>query len=130
MRLEVATPGLVDVVHHVTYVRLPASDGSRGVLSGHEPSVVVLAPGAVEVRTDDATSFVVTEGGIATIDRDRVRLVSTWAVADADLAAVAEKVQARQRERRADEAEARGVARRSERATQRALAGLRREVSR
>lgn len=130
MYLGIVTPGRVEVIEDVVRIRLDAPDGSRGVLSGHERSRVVLEPGPVEVvRDQEVTTFIATEGGVAWIEPRGVELVSTWATRAHDLASLAKMVARRAQFRRDVEAQARLVARRHELATQRALAGLRREVS-
>lgn len=129
MQVEVLTPAGSRVYDDVVRMRFEASDGSRGVLPGHERSRSVVAAGAVEiVRVDGKVTYVACEEGLASIRPGLVQIVSPWA-AEADALSVLHlRVADRARDREVVEGEARAVARRHETATQRALVGLRREV--
>jgi F0F1-type ATP synthase epsilon subunit len=127
MTVEILSPGWVQSFANVVRTRLEAFDGSRGVLAGHEPSRAQLLPGPVELTFDDGTqAFVATEGGLAWLDRDSIRIATPWACAGADLEELAESVRSRARLRSEAEAQARALAQRHEKAAQRALVALRR----
>lgn len=134
LTLRVLTPTTTTVIEDVTRLRLESPEGSRGVLPRHEPARLVLDPEPIEVvrheGDEERRSFVATEGGLAWIDREEVIVVSRWAASAADLEALLDVVRGRESVRREAEAEARAVAHGHEVATQRALAALRREVSR
>jgi F-type H+-transporting ATPase subunit epsilon len=55
-------------------------DGEIGILTGHEPTLALLAPGEVQIRSDDGESVVAqVEGGFLSIDHDRVTVVADTA---------------------------------------------------
>jgi F0F1-type ATP synthase epsilon subunit len=132
MRLEFVTPAGVTELDHVVHIRFDAPDGSRGILPRHERARVVVEPGAIEVvqrQADQLQSrFVASDGGIALIEGDRVRVATRWASVANDLDELRLKVASRRDLRRQRAAEAKTIAARHETVTRRALAGLRREV--
>ncbi len=127
MQVHVVSPGWVETFSSVVHVRIEATDGARGFQPRHEPALVRFVPGPIEITFSDGDErFVATEGGLACMDRDGFRLVTPWATAASDLAALADGVRARRELRRTAEEEARALAMRHEKAAQRALVGLRR----
>jgi F-type H+-transporting ATPase subunit epsilon len=56
------------------------TEGELGVLAGHAPTLAVLAPGQVQIRSGGGESVVAdVEGGFLSIEHDRVRVVSDTA---------------------------------------------------
>lgn len=131
MQVLLSTPSGLETIEGVTRLRLEAPDGSRGVLPGHEPARVAVRPGPAVLATGPEPQderYLVTEGGIAWIQPQRVLLVTRWAASAASLEVLREHVHARRATRAAAEQRARAIAHRHEMATRRALAQLRREV--
>ncbi len=51
-------------------------DGDLGILPGHTPILCVLAEGEVRVQTDGAWRTAVVDGGVLSVDHDRVTIVA------------------------------------------------------
>lgn len=51
-------------------------DGDLGILPGHTPTLVVLAPGEVRIETEGATKIAQIDGGFLSVDLDVVTVVS------------------------------------------------------
>lgn len=133
LELRVITPSRELHIREVAHLRIEASDGSRGVLPGHERATTRLREGAVYVRIAEGRetreTFVVTEGGMAVIGPREVVLVTSWAEAADEIEALAALVRARAARRADIDTQARTVGRRHETALRRALIALKREVS-
>ncbi|GAB6901584.1 F0F1 ATP synthase subunit epsilon [Kineosporia succinea] len=56
-------------------------EGEIGVLSGHEPTLALLAPGKITIRGEDGSTVEaqVEDGGFLSIDHDRVTVVADTA---------------------------------------------------
>ncbi|WP_152362810.1 F0F1 ATP synthase subunit epsilon [Microlunatus speluncae] len=55
-------------------------DGDMGILPGHAPVLAVLAPGGVEIVTEDASREVVAvDGGFLSVAQGRVSILSEYA---------------------------------------------------
>lgn len=132
LEVRISTPAGLEALGGIVRVRLEATDGSRGVLPGHERARLCLVAGPIElwdhVDGRERCRYVATEGGVAEVEPEAVTLVCRWAAQASSLPALREQVRARRAERAAAEQEARAIAHRHETATRRALAGLRREV--
>lgn len=132
MTVEVSTPAEHLTLTGIRRLRLEATDGSRGILPGHERARLAFMAGPIELgegpHDDERVRYLVTEGGAARIDPDGVLLVCRWAATADSLAELRQHVLARRAQRAAAEEEARTLAHRHEVATRRALAGLRREL--
>lgn len=127
--LVLQSPAGADEVEGVTALRFEAPDGARGVQPGHEPALALLASGMASYRCGESTAYLATEGGVAWIDRQRVRLVSRWIARAPSMEALLRLVKRRRILRDRLEEQARRQAERHELATRRALAKLQREVS-
>jgi len=57
------------------------SEGEIGVLTGHEPTLALLAPGRITIRGEAGETVVaqVEDGGFLSIDHDRVTVVADTA---------------------------------------------------
>ncbi|MCA9690687.1 MAG: hypothetical protein KC636_13845 [Myxococcales bacterium] len=117
-----------------TSLRLCVADGLRGVLPGHEPALVRVTEGELQVTHVDAggvaRSRIATEGGLAHITPTSVLLVLRWATIAAQREELMRRVLERAAERATLEREAVRLSHQHERATRRALARLQREVAR
>ncbi|MCX4244896.1 FoF1 ATP synthase subunit delta/epsilon [Paraliomyxa miuraensis] len=132
MTVELSTPAGLRTITNVRRLRLEATDGSRGILPGHERARLAFAAGPIELvrgpPDDERVCYLATEGGVAQLDPHGVLLVCRWASLADSLDELRQQVLARRAQRSAAEEEARALAHRHEVATRRALAGLRREV--
>jgi F-type H+-transporting ATPase subunit epsilon len=56
-------------------------EGEIGILTGHEPTLALLAPGQVQIRREGGESIIaeVEDGGFLSIDHDRVTVVADTA---------------------------------------------------
>ncbi|MDX6770133.1 MAG: F0F1 ATP synthase subunit epsilon [Elusimicrobiota bacterium] len=77
--LEMVTPEKVALSTPADFVVLPAVDGEMGVLPGHAPFVVQLAPGEVRVTADGQVRRFAVSGGFAEIKDDTVALFAETA---------------------------------------------------
>ena len=58
-------------------VILRTTEGDMGVLTGHEPTLAVLAPGQIRILSDSGSSVVAeVEAGFLSVEHDRVTVVS------------------------------------------------------
>ncbi len=79
LTLEVTTPERVVLEAKADFVVLPAYEGEMGVLPGHAPYLVQLAPGEVRVtETGEVRRFAIS-GGFAEIKDDKVSLFAETA---------------------------------------------------
>lgn len=129
LRLYLCTPFGEEVVEGVRHLRLEAHDGSLGVQPGHEPALLGLLPGALTLRAE-SESFVGTEGGFAWIEGESVRVITRWAARAESLQALLALLETRAERHSRLESEVQSQLRRHEGATQRALVGLQRQVTR
>jgi F-type H+-transporting ATPase subunit epsilon len=56
-------------------------EGEIGILSGHEPTLALLAPGQIQIRSEGGETVVaeVQDGGFLSIEHDRVTVVADTA---------------------------------------------------
>ena len=70
MTVEILTPDVVLYEGDATYVGLPGSDGSLGVLNNHAPLVTTLREGEVVVKNDkDEKTFAVKGGTVEVLNK-------------------------------------------------------------
>ena len=79
LTLELVTPEKVAWSAPADFVVLPASDGEMGVLPGHRPYLVQLAPGEVRVTVGDEVKRYAISGGFAEVKDDTVSLFAETA---------------------------------------------------
>ena len=104
IHLEIATAGGSVYDDMVSYVELPFSDGSVGVLKDHAPMLGAIEDGVVTARKEDGTTeFVAVDLGVANIVHNEVTLLVRTAerAENIDLPR-AEAAERRARERLAD----------------------------
>ncbi len=129
MRVRISTPRGELVREQIVHLRFGSDDGWRGVLPGHEPARAALIEGPIALRdVAGEQRWIASEAGVVAIDRDEVRILTTWAIDASTLAELREAVELRDRARIEIEAEARALAHRHELATRRALIALERKV--
>lgn len=59
-----------------SYVRVPAADGSLGILPGRQPVLAVLSPGDLEIHSEDGSHILVKVAeGFVSLDEDVVTVV-------------------------------------------------------
>ena len=69
MTVEILTPDVVLYEGDATYLGLPGSDGSLGILNNHAPLVTTLREGEVVVKNDkDEQTFAVNGGTVEVLN--------------------------------------------------------------
>ncbi len=129
LTLRVITPDRIVVDEKVDYVRLPALDGSMGVLPRHAPMVAALDIGLLHYRVGGKESVLFVSEGFAQVNGPTLRVVCEAG----ELAGEIDETRAREAEKRARERlETQGKALSSEEAFDqlRAVAALRRAILR
>jgi len=81
--LKLIAPDGVKYQEEATEVVLPTENGQIEVLPGHMPLVALLKPGEIIIRNGDKEHFLATEGGIAQISQNLVKILADTAE-DAD----------------------------------------------
>lgn len=79
LTLELVTPEKVAAQGQAEFVVLPAFEGEMGVLPGHQPFLVQLAPGEVRVTEKGQVRSFAVSGGFAEIKDDKVSLFAETA---------------------------------------------------
>ena len=79
LTLELVTPEKVAWSAPADFVVLPAYNGEMGVLPGHQPFLVQLAPGEVRVTAKDEVKHFAVSGGFAEVKNDTVSLFAETA---------------------------------------------------
>jgi len=81
LTLELVTPEKVAWSASADFVVLPSFDGEMGVLPGHQPFLVQLAPGEVRVTDKGEVKRFAVSGGFAEIKNDAISLFAETAEA-------------------------------------------------
>ena len=79
LQLEMTTPERLVLEARADFVVLPAFEGEMGVLPGHAPFLVQLAPGEVRVTEEGILRCYAVSGGFAEIVGDKVSLFAETA---------------------------------------------------
>jgi F-type H+-transporting ATPase subunit epsilon len=79
LTLELVTPEKVAAQGQADFVVLPAFEGEMGVLPGHQPFLVQLAPGEVRITEKGEVRSFAVSGGFAEIKDDKVALFAETA---------------------------------------------------
>jgi F-type H+-transporting ATPase subunit epsilon len=77
--LEMVTPEKVAWSSEAEFVVLPALEGEMGVLPGHQPFIVQLAPGEVRITEKGAVKSFAVSGGFAEVKDDSISLFAETA---------------------------------------------------
>ena len=76
MTVEILTPDVVLYEGDATYVGLPGSDGSLGILNNHAPLVTTLREGEVVVRNDKNEQTFAVKGGTVEVLNNHVTILA------------------------------------------------------
>lgn len=76
MTVEILTPDVVLYEGDATYVGLPGSDGSLGILNHHAPLVTTLREGEVVVKNDKNEQTFAVKGGTVEVLNNHVTILA------------------------------------------------------
>ena len=76
MTVEILTPDVVLYEGDATYVGLPGSDGSLGILSNHAALVTTLIEGEVVVKNDNDEQVFAVKGGTVEVLNNHVTILA------------------------------------------------------
>ena len=76
MTVEILTPDVILYEGDATYVGLPGSDGSLGILSNHAALVTTLTEGEVVVKNDNDEQVFAVKGGTVEVLNDHVTILA------------------------------------------------------
>jgi F-type H+-transporting ATPase subunit epsilon len=76
MHVEILSPEAQVFNGEATYVGLPGSDGSLGILRGHAPLITSLRAGKVLVRTEKGEELFEVKGGSVEVLNDKVTILA------------------------------------------------------
>ncbi|MBQ81232.1 MAG: ATP synthase F1 subunit epsilon [Crocinitomicaceae bacterium] len=76
MTVEILTPDVVLYEGDATYVGLPGSDGSLGILNKHAPLVTTLREGEVVVKNDKDEQTFAVKGGTVEVLNNHVTILA------------------------------------------------------
>jgi F-type H+-transporting ATPase subunit epsilon len=76
MTIEILTPDVILYEGEATYVGLPGSDGSLGILSNHAALVTTLQAGEVIVRNDGNEKKFAVKGGTVEVLNNHVIILA------------------------------------------------------
>ena len=76
MTVEILTPDVVFYEGDATYVGLPGSDGSLGILNNHAALVTTLSDGEVVVRNENEEQVFAVKGGTVEVLNNHVTVLA------------------------------------------------------
>ena len=76
MTVEILTPDVVLYEGGATYVGLPGSDGSMGILNNHAALVTTLREGEVVVKNDNDEQVFAVKGGTVEVLNNHVTILA------------------------------------------------------
>lgn len=76
MTIEIITPDVVLYEGDATYVGLPGSDGSLGILNNHAPLVTTLKAGEVVVKNENNEEVFQVKGGTVEVLNNHVTVLA------------------------------------------------------
>jgi len=76
MTVEILTPDVVLYEGDATYVGLPGSDGSLGILSNHAALVTTLREGEIVVNNDNDEQVFAVKGGTVEVLNNHVTILA------------------------------------------------------
>ena len=76
MTVEILTPDESLFSGEATYVGLPGSDGSMGILDNHAPLITTLKSGEILVRTSSGEQTFPVKGGTVEVLQNKVTILA------------------------------------------------------
>ena len=76
MTIEIITPDVILYEGDATYVGLPGSDGSLGILNNHAPLVTTLKAGEVVVKNENREEFFQVKGGTVEVLNNHITVLA------------------------------------------------------
>jgi F-type H+-transporting ATPase subunit epsilon len=76
MTIEIITPDVVLYEGDATYVGLPGSDGSLGILNNHAPLVTTLKAGEIVVKIENNEEVFQVKGGTVEVLNNHVTVLA------------------------------------------------------
>lgn len=76
MQFDLVTPEQLLISETATYVSIPGSEGSFGVLEGHQPTISTLNPGTVLVENEKGTKEFFVSFGFADVTGSKVTILA------------------------------------------------------
>jgi len=76
MTIEIITPDVILYEGDATYVGLPGSDGSLGILNNHAPLVTTLKAGEVVVKNENHEEFFQVKGGTVEVLNNHITVLA------------------------------------------------------
>ena len=76
MTIEILTPEVILYEGEATYVGLPGSDGSLGILSNHAPLVTTLKAGEIVLQNDSSEQKFEVKGGTVEVLNNHVTILA------------------------------------------------------
>ena len=76
MTIEILTPEVILYEGEATYVGLPGSDGSLGILSNHAPLVTTLKAGEIVIQNDSSEQKFEVKGGTVEVLNNHVTILA------------------------------------------------------
>jgi len=78
-KLKLIAPDGVKYEEEATEITLPTREGQITVLPGHMPLITLLKPGEIIIKNGSKTHELATEGGVAEITQDLVKILADTA---------------------------------------------------
>ncbi|MEC8067177.1 MAG: ATP synthase F1 subunit epsilon [Pseudomonadota bacterium] len=85
MQFDLVTPEKLLVSDSATYVSIPGSEGSFGVLEMHQPTLSTLNPGKVVVENGDKVKEYFVSFGFADVTGEKVTILTEESVLKSDI---------------------------------------------
>ena len=76
MTIEIITPDVVLYEGDATYVGLPGSDGSLGILNNHAPLVTTLKAGEIVVKIENNEEVFQVKGGTVEVLNNHITVLA------------------------------------------------------
>lgn len=76
MQVEILTPEASLFTGEATYVGLPGTDGSLGILNNHAPLITTLSKGTVSVKTANGEERFEVKGGSVEVLNNKVIILA------------------------------------------------------
>ncbi|WP_306641815.1 ATP synthase F1 subunit epsilon [Sanyastnella coralliicola] len=76
MKVEILSPEKNIFEGEASYVGLPGTDGSLGILNNHAPLITTLAKGQVRIKTDSGEQTFEVNGGTVEVLNNKVTILA------------------------------------------------------